>query len=216
VHGELGAVGAMRTVTLSFPAVADRIGEFLREFSLFNSDDKSTQTISVTMRVVPGSMSSVSALVFDERRGDDDDAAAAGNRTTQVRAGEFELFRIVSNCFELFFFARTTQVRAGEDAHYLVFPMDEYGNRLQVRFEFVSNGFELFRIVSDSESRRAAGRRAAAGQGGAPRRRRLSRRCGVTRRWVGPLPVDFKDPFQPLLNFKDPFENPCWIVSKPC
>jgi hypothetical protein len=138
-------------MTLTFPMVADTVGEFLREFSLFNTDDKSTQTLRVTMQVmhyplpptqtlrlrqayssrsprrirgkvralrrcatltmqvVPGSMSTRSILVFDER-GSNGTAAAqpplaqATNRTWMV---------------------------AGADAKYLVYPFDEYGNRLQ-------------------------------------------------------------------------------------
>jgi hypothetical protein len=39
-------------MTVTLPMVADTVGEFLREFSLFNSDDKSTQTLSVTMQVL--------------------------------------------------------------------------------------------------------------------------------------------------------------------
>jgi hypothetical protein len=39
-------------MTLTFPMVADTVGEFLREFSLFNTDDKSTQTLRVTMQVM--------------------------------------------------------------------------------------------------------------------------------------------------------------------
>jgi hypothetical protein len=61
------------------------------------------------MQVVPGSMSTRSILVFDER-GSNGTAAAqpplaqATNRTWMV---------------------------AGADAKYLVYPFDEYGNRLQ-------------------------------------------------------------------------------------